>query len=161
MICTPKTLLMHDGLHIQDVIFHQPFSRHKFCDFDQVLSLSHHWKLYATTDLLSSAISGAKTNPPLAVDLRNCDFLGYYSTCVPFPKQSSANCSWWYNTAISLIKSCCYIFQSLSSVCATEKNPVILRSRFSSTLTLFSLSLIRFKNFWMVLLLIPVIFCIL
>jgi hypothetical protein len=51
--------------------------------------LSHHWKLYATTDLLSSAISGAKTNPPLAVDLRNCDFLGYYSTCVPFPKQSS------------------------------------------------------------------------
>ena len=104
-----------------------------------------------------------KSNPPLAVDLRNCDFLGYYSTCVPFPKQSSANCSWWYNTASSLIKYCCYIFQSLSSVCfhATIKNPVIPMSRFSSTLTLFSLSLIHFKNFWIVLLLMPVIFCIL
>jgi hypothetical protein len=49
--------------HISDVILHRPFSRHKFCDFDQVLSLSHHWKLYATTDLLSSAISGDKIKP--------------------------------------------------------------------------------------------------
>ena len=145
MICTPKTLLMHDvwfpsrldGLHIPDAIFHQPFSKHKLSDFAQVLSLSHHWKLYATTDLLSSAISGDKINQPLSVDLRNCDVLGHYSTFVPFPKQSSANCSRWNITASSLIKSCCYIFQSLSSVCfhATKKNPVIPRSRFSSTST--------------------------
>jgi hypothetical protein len=76
-----------------------------------------------------------KSNPPLAVDLRNCDFLGHYSMFVPLPKQSSANCSRWNITASSLIKSCCYIFQSLSSVCfhATKKNPVIPRSRFSST----------------------------
>jgi hypothetical protein len=67
----------------------------------------------------------------------NCDFLGHYSTCVPFPKQSSANCSRWNITASSLIKSCCYIFQSLSSVCfhATKKNSVIPRSLFSHTPT--------------------------
>ena len=41
-------------------------------------------------------------------------FLGHDSTFVPFPKQSSANCSRWNITASSLIKSCCYIFQSLS-----------------------------------------------
>ena len=51
-----------------DVIFHQPFSRHKFCDFAQVLSLSHHWKLYVTTDLLSSAISGDKIQPAAGLD---------------------------------------------------------------------------------------------
>ena len=104
-----------DDLHMPDAIFHQPFSRHKFCDFAQVLSLSHHWKLYATTDLLSSSISGDTINQPLAVDLRNCDVLGHYSTFVPLPKQSSANCSRWNITASSLIKSCCYIFQSLFS----------------------------------------------
>jgi hypothetical protein len=27
-----------DDLHIPDAIFHQPFSRHKFCDFAQLLS---------------------------------------------------------------------------------------------------------------------------
>ena len=109
------------------------------------------------------------SNPPLAVDLRNCDFVGHYSTFVPFPKQSSANCSRWNITASSLIKSCCYIFQSLSSVCfhATKKNlssrGVVfnlppLRGKFS----MLPLSLICFKqNFWIVLLLMPVIFCIL
>jgi hypothetical protein len=56
-----------------------------------------------------------KSNPPLAVDLRNCYFPGHYSTFVPFPKQSSANCSRWNIIASSLIKSCCYIFQSLFS----------------------------------------------
>jgi hypothetical protein len=73
-------------------------------------------------------------NPSLAVDLRNCDFLGHYSTFVPFPKQSSANCSRWNITASSLINSCCFIFQSLSSVCfrTTKKNPVIPRSRSST-----------------------------
>lgn len=34
-----------NDLHvILNVIFHQHFSRHKLCDFDQVVSLSHHLK---------------------------------------------------------------------------------------------------------------------
>ena len=120
-MCFPSR---RDGLHIPIIIFHLHFTRHKFCDFDQLLSLSHHGKLCATTDLLSSSISGDKINQPLAVDLRNYDVLGHYSTLVPFLKQSSANCSRWNIIASSLIKSCCYIFQSLSSVCfyATKKN---------------------------------------
>jgi hypothetical protein len=176
MICIPKTLLMHDmwfpsrldDLHIPDAIFHQPFSRHKFCDFAQLLSFliteNYMWPLiYSPVQFPAT-----KSNLPLAVDLRNCDYLGHYSTFVPFPKQSSANCSRWNITASSLIKSCCYIFQSLSSVCfhATKKNSVIPRSRFSSTPTswqVFNVSSFShpLKKFWIVLLLMPVIFCIL
>ena len=120
----PKTLLMYDmcfpsrrgDLHIPIIIFHQHFSRHKLCDFDKLLSLSHHRKLYATIDLLSSEISGDNINQPLAVDLRNCDVPGHYSTFVHFQKQSSANCSRWNITASSLIKYCCFIFQSFPVV---------------------------------------------
>ena len=108
----PNPLLMYDmcfpsrrgDLHIPNIIFHQHFSRHKLCDFDQLLSLSHHRKLCATIDLLSCEISGDNINQPLAVDLRNCDVPGHYSTFVRFQKQSSANCSRWNITASSLIK---------------------------------------------------------
>ena len=73
----------------------------------------------------------------LAVNLKYCDFFLHYSTFVPFQKQSSSNCSRLNITANSLIKSCCYIFQSLSSVCfhATKKNSVIPWSLFSHTPT--------------------------
>jgi hypothetical protein len=110
----------------------------KKCSFGvQQQPLTHSiWKCGKITDLGVLQFPATKSNPPLAVDLRNCDFLGHYSMFVPFPKQCSANCSRWNITASSLIKSCCYIFQSLSSVCfhATKKNPVIPRSRFSSIL---------------------------
>ena len=153
-MCFPSR---RDGLHIPIIIFHMHFSRHKLCDFDQLLYLCHHGKLCATTDLLSSSISGDKINQPLAVDLSNYDVLGHYSTLVPFPKQSSANCYRWNIAASSLIKSCCYIFQSLSSVCfhATKKNYVIPRNRFSDTpsswqvfnVSSFSQSLQKFLDF--------------
>jgi hypothetical protein len=125
-----------DDLHIPDTIFHQPFSRHKFFDLPKyylcLITENYMWPLvYCPVQFPAT-----KSKP---VDLRNCDFLGHYSTFVPFLKQSSANCSRWNITASSLIESCCYIFQSLSSVCfhGTKKNPVIPRSRFSSTPTLW------------------------
>ena len=108
----------------------------KKCSFGiQQQPLTHSiWKCGKITDLGILQFPATKSNPPLAVDLRNCDFLEHYSMFVPFPKQCSANCSRWNITASSLIKSGCYIFQSLLSVCfhATKKNPVIPRSRFSS-----------------------------
>ena len=131
----------------------------KKCSFGiQQQPLTHSiWKCGKITDLGILQFPATKSNPPLAVDLRNCDFLEHYSMFVPFPKQCSANCSRWSITASSLIKSYCYIFQSLLSVCfhATKKNPVIPRSRFSSIPTswqVFNVSFFshRFKNFWIV-----------
>jgi hypothetical protein len=127
-------------LHIPIIIFHQHFSRHKLCDFDKLLSLSHHRKLCATTDLLSCAISGHKINQPLAVDLRNCDVLGHYSTFIPFQKQSSANCSRWNITASSLLNLaassfrvfrlltdfvCLYNYEFWLSLCKIVRSSVI------------------------------------
>jgi hypothetical protein len=55
----------------------------------RVITLSHHRKLCATIDLLSCEISGDNINQPLAVDLRNCDVPGHYSTYINRQNQST------------------------------------------------------------------------
>jgi hypothetical protein len=155
-------------LHIPIIIFHQHFSRHKFCYFDQLLSLSHHGKLCATTDLLSSAISGDKVNQRWRLTWEIVMFLD--TTLRLYPSRNSLlqtvlgetlQLVLWLNLAVTSFRVCRLFVFTLRKRILLSRGIVFrippLRGKFS----MFPLSLIRFINFLIVLLLMPVILCIL
>jgi hypothetical protein len=144
-------------------IFHQPFSRHKFCDFDQVFINVSSLKIICDNWSTCTVQCNFRRQNPTRRWRLTWEIVIFLDTALRlYPSRNSLLQTvldetlqpvLWLNLAVTSFRVCRLFVFTLRKRILSSRGVIFHLPPLPGKCSMFPLSLIRFKHFWIVLLL--------